>query len=47
MKPGGKQSSLFIDPEDECDMFLRNIGLLSTGYTVLYLRIQFSSKPLL
>jgi hypothetical protein len=27
---------LFFHPEDGCDMFLRNIGLLSTDCTELY-----------
>jgi hypothetical protein len=29
---------LFFDPEDGGDMFLRNVGLLSTDYTALYPR---------
>jgi hypothetical protein len=29
---------LFFDPEYGGDMFLRNVGWLSTGYTLLYLR---------
>jgi hypothetical protein len=33
---------LFFDPEHEGDMFLRNVGWLSTDYTVLYPRTQNS-----
>jgi hypothetical protein len=29
---------LFFDPENGSDMFLRNIGQLSTDYTALYSR---------
>jgi hypothetical protein len=43
VKAGGKESShaasllfLFFDPEDGGDMFLRNVGGLSTDYTALY-----------
>jgi hypothetical protein len=32
-----------FDPEDGGDMFLRNIGCLSTDYTALYLRRHKSS----
>jgi hypothetical protein len=32
--------SFFFEPEDGGDIFLRNIGWLSTDYTVLYLRRQ-------
>jgi hypothetical protein len=28
----------FLDPEDGGDMFLRNVGWLSTDYKALYLR---------
>jgi hypothetical protein len=28
--------ALFLNPEDRDDMFLRNVGWLSTGYTALY-----------
>jgi hypothetical protein len=35
---------LFFDPEDGGDMFLRNVGLLSTDYTALYPRGQKSSE---
>jgi hypothetical protein len=38
---------LFFDPEDGGDIFLRNVGWLSTGYTALYPRIWYSSSPLL
>jgi hypothetical protein len=34
---------LFFDPEDRGDMFLRNVGWLSTDYTALYHRIWYSS----
>jgi hypothetical protein len=34
---------LFFDPEDEGDIFLRNVGWLSTNYTELYPRRQNSS----
>jgi hypothetical protein len=27
---------LFFDPENGCDMFLRNVGGFSTEYTALY-----------
>jgi hypothetical protein len=30
---------LFFDTEDEGDMFLRNVGLLSVDYTALYPRL--------
>jgi hypothetical protein len=33
-------TSMFFDPEDEGDMFLRNVGGLSKDYTVLYPRRQ-------
>jgi hypothetical protein len=45
VKAGGKQSHLFqadillclfFNPEDEGDMFLRNVDWLSTDYTALY-----------
>jgi hypothetical protein len=29
---------LFFDPKDGGDMFLQNVGWLSTGYTALYPR---------
>jgi hypothetical protein len=32
-----------FDPEDGADIFLRNVGLLSTDYTALYPRRQNSS----
>jgi hypothetical protein len=45
MKAGGKQSShasvsrgLFFEPEYGGDMFLQNVGRLSTNYTALYPR---------
>jgi hypothetical protein len=53
VKAGGKLShlfhsgflfSLFFDPEDGGDMFVRNIGLLSTDYTTLFPRRQNSSQ---
>jgi hypothetical protein len=31
--------SLFFDPEDGGNIFLRNIGLYSTGYKALYRKI--------
>jgi hypothetical protein len=34
---------LFFDPEDGGDMFLRNVGRLSTDYTALYPRRKYSS----
>jgi hypothetical protein len=34
---------LFFDPEDGGDIFFRNIGSLSTDYTMLYLRRYNSS----
>jgi hypothetical protein len=34
---------LRFKPEDGGDMFLRNVGLLSSAYTALYLRIENSS----
>jgi hypothetical protein len=38
--------SLLFDPEDEGDMFLRNVGCLSTGYTALYPRTEvFITTP--
>jgi hypothetical protein len=36
-------SCLFIDAEDGRDMFLRNVGWLSTDYTALYPRRLNSS----
>jgi hypothetical protein len=33
----------FFDPEDGENMFLRNVGGLSTDYTALYPRRQYSS----
>jgi hypothetical protein len=36
--------SLF-DPKDGADMFLQNIGWLSTDYTMLHPRRQHSSQP--
>jgi hypothetical protein len=36
---------LFLDPEEGGDMFLRNVGRLSTDYNALYPRIYKSSKP--
>jgi hypothetical protein len=30
---------ILFDPEDGCDMFLRNVGLLSMDYTAVYPRI--------
>jgi hypothetical protein len=36
--------SLFFDPEYGGDMFLRNVGLLSTHYTALYARRRNSSN---
>jgi hypothetical protein len=35
--------SLYFDPEDGGDMFLRNVGCLSTDYTALYPRRWCSS----
>jgi hypothetical protein len=35
----------YYDPEDGGDMFLRNVGRLSTDYTALYPRRQKSSYP--
>jgi hypothetical protein len=37
---------LFFDPEDGGDMFLRNIGCLSTDCTTLYPRRQYASKQI-
>jgi hypothetical protein len=34
------KQSLFFDPENEGDMSNRNVGWISTGYTVLYPRRQ-------
>jgi hypothetical protein len=34
---------LFFDSEDEGDMFLWNIGWLSTDYTALYPKTLYSS----
>jgi hypothetical protein len=34
---------LFFDPEDGDNIFLQNVGRLSTNYTVLYPRRQNSS----
>jgi hypothetical protein len=34
--------ALFFAPEDVGDMFLRNVGLVSTEYTTLYSRRQDS-----
>jgi hypothetical protein len=36
---------LFFDPEDGCDMLLRNFGWLSAHYTAVYPRRQNSSYP--
>jgi hypothetical protein len=36
-------ASIFFDPAEEGDMFLRNAGGLSKDYTVLYPRRQNSS----
>jgi hypothetical protein len=36
MLQAGILHGLFFDPEDGRDMFLRNVGLFSTDYTVLY-----------
>jgi hypothetical protein len=38
---------LYFDPEDGGDMFLRNVGSLSTDYTALYPRRYCSSEQLL
>jgi hypothetical protein len=35
---------LLFDPEEGGDIFLRNVGWLSTGYTALYPRRWNSSK---
>jgi hypothetical protein len=45
VKAGGKQNllGLFFDPEDGGEMFLRNVGRLSTDYTALYPRRYYSS----
>jgi hypothetical protein len=43
VKAGGKPG-LFFDPEDGSDMFIRNVGWLSTDYTALYPRRQNSSR---
>jgi hypothetical protein len=37
-REASSQQGLFFDPEDGGDMFLRNVGWLSTDYTVLYPR---------
>jgi hypothetical protein len=37
--------SLLFDPEDGGEMFLRNVGWLSTDYTALYLRRWYSWWP--
>jgi hypothetical protein len=31
---------LFFDPEDRCDMFLRNVGFILKDYTALYPMIE-------
>jgi hypothetical protein len=36
---------LFFNPEDGGNMFLQNVGLLSTNYTALYPRRWKSPKP--
>jgi hypothetical protein len=36
-------AGLFFEPEDGGDMFLRNVGGLSTDYTALYTRTWYSS----
>jgi hypothetical protein len=38
---------LFLDPEDGGDMFIRNICWLSTDYTAIYSRRQYSSNLIL
>jgi hypothetical protein len=35
---------LFLHPEDGGDMFLQNVGWLSTDYTALYSKRQYSSE---
>jgi hypothetical protein len=35
---------LFFDPEDEGNMFLRNVGTVSPDYTALQARIPYSSQ---
>jgi hypothetical protein len=35
---------LFLHPEDEGDLLLRNVGSISTNYTALYAREQNSSN---
>jgi hypothetical protein len=44
MDHAGFVLGLFFDPEDEGDMFLRNVGWLLTAYMALYPRRQNSSK---
>jgi hypothetical protein len=41
VKQIGKRDLLFFDPEDGGDMFLRNVGCLSTDYTVLGQKREF------
>jgi hypothetical protein len=36
----GSLLRFFLDSEDGCDIFLRNVGQLSTTYIVLYSRTQ-------
>jgi hypothetical protein len=45
MKKVSSRLYLFTYPEDGGDVFLLNVGLLSTGYTELYARRQMSSQP--
>jgi hypothetical protein len=35
---------LFFSPEDGCNIFIRNVGLLSAYYTTLYPRRYYSSS---
>jgi hypothetical protein len=44
LRHAGFLLGLFFDAEDGGDMFLRNVSLLSTYYTVLYPRRRNSSR---
>jgi hypothetical protein len=41
--PGGFLLGLLLNPEDGGDIFLQNVGCLSTDYTALYPKRQNSS----